>query len=422
MHDGRLDPCEWCEETNWRIEGKGDHASYRCKTKNCRCSKSALTHDADLFNGKLALRSLVGALWLFLSPINASPDQAGLILGVDHRTVRDLFGNFRKWLTPIIDRMNEELVMGGAGMDVELDEISFRSKGLDDKVLWLRYIAIVRRGSAKVFIHKLPDKLTASGQGGGGPLSIQELKDTIVNSAGASRIAVGSVCHTDSAKAYKKLDSEEPLPCLYNGALGGPSFAHLKLAHSNVRHKPPHPEFTRKFKLKIFDGRQWVEEIRVGGTQKLDGFFATFRREVGKRPINTTGPSPATAEAMETQLHERVRTFQFLHWFSFTDAFQVFAEMRKLERASVGSVTWASLASFGKGKAKPSTAPETKSAEEVPAVLVPPAEESPQPLSLSCDEEHEPVYSEGEDVQSELFDPEEEEELIFDNKGIRVLN
>ncbi|CAE7254105.1 timm16 [Symbiodinium natans] len=403
MHDGRLDPCEWCEETNWRIEGKGDHASYRCKTKNCRCSKSALTHDADLFNKKLALRSLVGALWLFLSPINVSPDQAGLILGVDHRTVRDLFGNFRKWLTPIIDRMNEELVMGGAGMDVELDEISFRSKGLDDKVLWLRYIAIVRRGSAKVFIHKLPDKLTASGQGGGGPLSIQELKDTIVNSAGASRIAVGSVCHTDSAKAYKKLDSEEPLPCLYNGALGGPSFAHLKLAHSNVRHKPPHPEFTRKFKLKIFDGRQWVEEIRVGGTQKLDGFFATFRRE-----------------AMETQLHERVRTFQFLHWFSFTDAFQVFAEMRKLERASVGSVTWASLASFGKGKAKPSTAPETKSAEEA-AVLVPPAEESPQPLSLSCDEEHEPVYSEGEDVQSELFDP-EEEELIFDNKGIRVLN
>ena len=144
MHDGRLDPCEWCEETNWRIEGKGDHASYRCKTKNCRCSKSALTHDADLFNKKLALRSLVGALWLFLSPINVSPDQAGLILGVDHRTVRDLFGNFRKWLTPIIDRMNEELVMGGAGMDVELDEISFRSKGLDDKVAGFHRPCFVR--------------------------------------------------------------------------------------------------------------------------------------------------------------------------------------------------------------------------------------------------------------------------------------
>ena len=59
---------------------------------------------------------------------------------------------------------------------------------------------------------------------------------------------------TDSAKAYKSWR----LKSLYNGALRGPSFAHLKLAHSNV--KPPHPEFTRRFKLKIFDGRQWVEE------------------------------------------------------------------------------------------------------------------------------------------------------------------
>ena len=106
--------------------------------------------------------------------------------------------------------------------------------------------AIVR--SAKIFLHKLPDKLTASGQGGGGPLSLQELKDTMVSSKGESRIAIGSVCHTDSAKAYKKLASEEALPALYKGALGGPSFAHLKLAHSNVQHKPPHPEFTHKFR------------------------------------------------------------------------------------------------------------------------------------------------------------------------------
>ena len=76
-------------------------------------------------------------------------------------------------------------------------------------------------------------------------------------------------------------------------------------------------------------------EIRIGGTQKLDGFFASFRREVGKKSFNTTGPSPETADAMESQLHERMRTFQFLYWFSFTDALQVFGEMRKLERVSV---------------------------------------------------------------------------------------
>ena len=59
-----------------------------------------------------------------------------LILGLDHRTVRDLFSNFRAWLTPIVDRLNEEFVVGSAGADIELDEISFRSKPLEDKVAW----------------------------------------------------------------------------------------------------------------------------------------------------------------------------------------------------------------------------------------------------------------------------------------------
>ena len=82
----------------------------------------------------------------------------------------------------------------------------------------------------------------------------------MVSSKGASRFAIGSICHTDSAKAYKKLDSEEALPALYSGALGGPSFAHLKLAHG-IGHKPPHPEFTCRVKLKVWDGRRWVHEI-----------------------------------------------------------------------------------------------------------------------------------------------------------------
>ena len=79
------------------------------------------SNDHDLFNKKCALRSMIGALWLFLSPINVSPDQTGLILGLDHRTV---------------SRLNEELVVGSAGADIELDEISFRSKPLEDKVAW----------------------------------------------------------------------------------------------------------------------------------------------------------------------------------------------------------------------------------------------------------------------------------------------
>ena len=100
-----------------------------------------------------------------------------------------------------------------------------------------------------------------------------------------------------------------------SGALEGPSFAHLKFAHSNVLHKPPHPEFTRSFKLRIWNGQQWVHEIRVGGTQKLDGFFASFCREVGKESFNTTGLSQETADAMESQLHQQMRCFQFSSLF-----------------------------------------------------------------------------------------------------------
>lgn len=246
----------------------------------------------------------------------------------------------------------KDLVIGALGADVELDEISFRSKALDDKILWNRYAAAVKRGSAKVFIEKLPNRLTAAGQGGGGPLSIDELKKLVVTSKGSSRLAQGSVCHTDSAKAYKKLASDEPLPALYSGALAGPSFSELKLAHSNVKHKPPHPEFARTFRMKVWTGRAWTEEVRVGGTQKLDGFFASFRREVGKRSFNTTGPTPETAQTFEQQLHERMRVFQFLFWFSHADCFQVFAALRQAERAAVGSASWETLKSFlGDGKA-----------------------------------------------------------------------
>ena len=44
------------------------------------------------------------------------------------------------------------------------------------------------------------------------------------------------------------------------------------------RHKSEHPEFTCSFAEKV-ECQQWVHEIGVGGSQKLDGFFASFRRK-----------------------------------------------------------------------------------------------------------------------------------------------
>ena len=85
------------------------------------------------------------------------------------------------------------------------------------QVLWLRYIAIVRRGSAKIFLHKLPDKLTASGQGGGGPLSLQELKDTMVRlGAFVTRTALRPIRSWIQKRLYRHCTVElwEVLPLL----------------------------------------------------------------------------------------------------------------------------------------------------------------------------------------------------------------
>ena len=76
---------------------------------------------------------------------------------------------------------------------------------------------------------------------------------------------------------------------LYDGSLAGREFHNFKLAHTNVRHKPPRPEFAKDFTVKFWDGSSWSSKAVVGGTQKMDGFFSSFRKKVGKQPFNTVG-------------------------------------------------------------------------------------------------------------------------------------
>ena len=161
---------------------------------------SVCAGDTDLFSIKVALHSLIGSLWIFCAPLSLS-DKAGLVLGIDHRSTRTLFDNFRKFLTPIMDRLNNTLHLGGLGCDVELDEISFRSKTVGERVVWIRYLAIARRGSSKIWLTQLPYRITEGGQGGGGPISLEELKSAILLEDGDSRICQSSVCHSTSFRA-----------------------------------------------------------------------------------------------------------------------------------------------------------------------------------------------------------------------------
>ena len=129
---------------SWKLEEQGLSCQWRCK-----CRKTvAVTCQEDLSCGqRFALRLLAGALWVYTSNWHLSPDQTSVLLGVDARALRALFERLNQLFTPLIDQLNDSLVVGGCGVDVELDEVAFRSVGRPGGIIWLRYLAAARRGS-----------------------------------------------------------------------------------------------------------------------------------------------------------------------------------------------------------------------------------------------------------------------------------
>ena len=92
--------CSRRQTPNWNLESQGLSCQWWCST--C-CKTLAVTaresreQDQDLFGGRrLALRLLAGALWLYTSSLHLSPDQASVVLDVDHRNVRALFERFNQ--------------------------------------------------------------------------------------------------------------------------------------------------------------------------------------------------------------------------------------------------------------------------------------------------------------------------------------
>ena len=91
------------------------------------------------------------------------------------------------------------------------------------------------------------------------------------------------------------------------------------------------------------------------------GFFASFRRLVGKKPLNTVGSSDSQAPRMEQLMHFAVRAFQLKFWFAGCDMFSLYGKLR--ETARVGhDVTWTCLSSF---KVAVDTSPVQASREAV---------------------------------------------------------
>ena len=96
----------------------------------------------------------------------------------------------------------------------------------------------------------------------------------------------------------------------------------------------------------MWDGAEFSNKIRYGGTQKLDVFFAGFRREVGRRVLSTAGSLEKQADRMELLMHQAVRLYQFKYWFGGCDLFCVFGTLYKAEMEAPGSASWSTLSEF----------------------------------------------------------------------------
>ena len=106
-----------------------------------------------------SFESIAGALWLYTSKLHLSP-QTTVAYSLD--------------------------------ADVELDEISFRSTGRAHGIVWLRHLAVAWRGSSLVWLQRLDYRITRKGQGGGGPISVDEMWSALLLDSDQPVLAEGA--------------------------------------------------------------------------------------------------------------------------------------------------------------------------------------------------------------------------------------
>jgi hypothetical protein len=127
------------------------------------------------------------------------------------------------------------------------------------------------------------------GQGGGGSLSIEELVSVLKIDSACPVLLPYTVLHTDSAKTYRRVG---PLRWPKPGAL----HAQFETAEPFLRHKYAHTNVTHK--KKIGQPMQFVAQRLArfangtvknlsGGTLQVDGSWASLRRTIGKKSVNT---------------------------------------------------------------------------------------------------------------------------------------
>ena len=308
----------------------GPNIGFRCKCGKRWCLRDFLSEsEQDFWLPKVPLRKQFGCLWLLCQGkgIEEAAAAAEIDLG---SSGMDIYRRFVDTVSHFMQIENDACQIGGEGVQCEADEVALRCvAGTNEEgeagVWWLRYFGLARRGSSRMLLYILPDRFAkAAGQGGGGALTVAELKEVLRIGSEKPALLPKSILHTDSAKAYKRVG---PMRWSQRGALhekfeDGSDFAELKYTHTNVTHKkkPGQPvKYVEQFTVELPDGTS--KEV-LGGTEKVDGFWATLRRLIGRKGVNT-GARDKTAK--RDWFHKNVRVAQWLYWFADDDRFKRFA-------------------------------------------------------------------------------------------------
>ena len=165
--------------------------------------------DDHFWLDRVPIRKQLACFWHFSR--NRSVDETVEEVDLSRASVYSLCRFFVNVASEHQGLMNDQLEIGGAFVQCETDEVAFRCKvstRADGSacIVWLRYIAIVRRGSVHIFLAPLPDRsVSGAGQGGGGSLAIDELVSVLRVLTDRPVLRWRSILHTDSAKAYRKV-------------------------------------------------------------------------------------------------------------------------------------------------------------------------------------------------------------------------
>ena len=145
-------------------------------------------------------------------------------------------------------------------MDVELDEVAFRS------VAGRHYLASIwRRGSSKIWLAKLPYRITQTGQEGGGLISIDEMTVffTLTNQF-LEKARSATLTAPRPTRPWQALCTMDPCRIFR-------SSCRIHAWHTNHQLQSSQKEMS----VPVWNGNDFREEIRMGG-RNLTDFLQVF--------------------------------------------------------------------------------------------------------------------------------------------------